>query len=109
MDRYSVQRTPDFAEVGLEPIKPRKGLILAASLVLGPLLSLIVVWLKRSLRDKVEDPEAIERSIGISVYGTVPHSDSESKLSRPINRGRHQPSILALEKDDDDTVESYKA
>lgn len=102
-------RVIDAAAVGFAPIAPRKGRILAVSLVLGLLASFVVIWLIRSLRVRVEHAEVIERALNLPVYATVPHSKIEVKLSKDVRHGRAKLGLLALEHADEDAVESLRS
>lgn len=103
-------RVIDRAVTASRPVAPRKGLILVLSGVLGVLASLVVVWVRRALRVVVEDPQEIERQLGISVYATVPHSKLEGEIARRTSRGGScQGELLALARPDDDAVESLRS
>ncbi|KAI5912967.1 polysaccharide biosynthesis tyrosine autokinase [Thauera sp. 2A1] len=103
-------RVIDGAVTASRPVAPRKALILLLSGVLGVLASLAVVWAKRALRVVVEDPQEIEKELGISVYATVPHSKVEGEIARRAARGAPgQGELLALSRPDDDAVESLRS
>jgi hypothetical protein len=48
---------------------------------------MVVIWVLRSLRVVVEDPEIIESQLGLPVYATVPHSKTEVELHRKARGG----------------------
>lgn len=103
-------RVIDRAVTASRPVAPRKALILLLSGVLGVLASLAVVWAKRALRVVIEDPQEIEKQLGISVYATVPHSKVEGEIARRAARGGPgQGELLALSRPDDDAVESLRS
>lgn len=103
-------RVIDAAVTATRPIAPRTALILLLSAVLGILASLGVTWILRTLRTVVEDPQSIERELGIPVYATVPLSEHELDLNRLTARNKAaKGKILALTHPDDDAVESLRS
>lgn len=101
-------RIIDSAAVSSEPVGIKAPGKLAISFILGLMTSLAVIWLKRSLRVVIEDPEVIESKLGLPVYATIPHSEDEVAL---FSRGRHGKSVgelLAMVKPEDDAIESLR-
>jgi tyrosine-protein kinase Etk/Wzc len=102
-------RIIDVAAVGHEPVGIKAVGILAIALLLGLLVSMLVIWLLRSLRVVVEEPETIENRLGLPVYATVPHSKVEVVLSRKLRAGQGLGELLAINHPDDDAVESLRS
>ncbi|MCB1965439.1 polysaccharide biosynthesis tyrosine autokinase [Accumulibacter sp.] len=99
-------RVIDSAAVAREPVGAKPVVILSIALLLGLLLSMVVIWLLRSLRIVVEDPEIIESQLGLPVYATIPHSKDELELQRTVrSTGR---ALLAVDFPEDDAVESLR-
>lgn len=90
-------------------IAPNANRILGISLVLGLVVSFTIIWLRRTLRVVVEDPEKIENRLGLPVYATVPHSKAEIALSRLIKSGKPDGELLAISNPGDDAVESLRS
>lgn len=94
-------RIVDPAVTAHVPIAPRKPLIMAAyvlaGLVVGVLLALLLHWTKRGVRGSQE----LEQ-IGLPVFATIPQSSL-------INAGSRTSAILALEQPDDLAVESLRS
>jgi tyrosine-protein kinase Etk/Wzc len=101
-------RVIDSAITAAAPVAPRKALILLVSGVLGLLLGLLTVWIVRNLRVTVEDPDQIEKDLGLPVYATVPRSTAEAKLARSPSAGSGG-RLLAVVEPDDDAVESLRS
>ncbi|WP_300318774.1 polysaccharide biosynthesis tyrosine autokinase [Accumulibacter sp.] len=99
-------RVIDPAAVAREPVGAKPVAILGIALLLGVLLSMVVIWLLRSLRVVVEDPDIIESQLGLPVYATVPHSKIELDLHRKARSGIG--GLLAVDYPDDDAVESLR-
>ncbi|MCV2216240.1 polysaccharide biosynthesis tyrosine autokinase [Thauera sp. Sel9] len=102
-------RIIDSAVTALQPIAPRKALIVLLSGVIGTLISLGTVWAIRALRVVVEDPETIERELSLPVYATVPESKAEEEVDRRIKRGKSAGELLAVTHPDDGAVESLRS
>lgn len=57
-----------------KPIKPKKTIIVALSLVVGAFLGVLLALLKNLLRNTVKDPVSLENEVGVSVLATIPRS-----------------------------------
>lgn len=80
-----------------EPAKPRTALIAALALVLGGMLGVMAVFLKRALREGVEDPAEVEQQLGLPTYAAVPFSEEERKLDRQRRRrAKHSGESVGL-------------
>ncbi|WP_374244435.1 polysaccharide biosynthesis tyrosine autokinase [Zoogloea sp.] len=101
-------RIVDAAAAASEPIGMKKSAVLAVALLLGLIASLVVVWVKRSLRVVVEDPETIEAKLGLPVYATIPHSNDEVSISRRVKGKAASGELLAVAKPEDDAIESLR-
>jgi tyrosine-protein kinase Etk/Wzc len=106
-------RIIDYAMLPTEPIKPKKALISALSLILGLILGIALTFIRKALRTGVEDPDLIEKKLHIPVYASIPHSIDQEKLSKKIKRNYAQksndPLILAVKNKDDLAVESLRS
>lgn len=101
-------RIIDAAQVSIKPVSPKGVLILAVSLLLGLLISIVLIWAIRSLRVLVEDPDKLEKQLGLPVYATIPHSSSEVTLARESKSGKRKGELLAIDFPEDDAVESLR-
>lgn len=102
-------RVIDPAAVARQPIGAKPLAILSIAILLGLVVSLITIWLLRTLRVVVEDPETIEAQLGLPVYATVPHSKSELALDRRLKKGEGMGELLAVKFPEDDAVESLRS
>ncbi|AWI82176.1 capsular biosynthesis protein [Parazoarcus communis] len=103
-------RVIDTAITSRLPVKPKPKVVLALALVLGVAGALGLIWLRKMMRVVVEDPEKIEKGLGLPVYATVPHSAAEVALARRV-KAQKQPvsALLALETPEDDAIESLRS
>ena len=106
-------RIIDYAILPTLPIKPKKALIIAFSLISGLILGIALAFIRKALRSGVEDPDLIEKKLHIPVYASIPHSIDQEKLSKKIKRNYAQksndPLILAVQNKDDLAVESLRS
>ena len=105
-------RIIDRAESAPVPIKPKKPLIVALSLVLGLMVGVGAVLLRAAFRQGVETPAQIEEA-GLPVYATIPLSEKQSSISLALNDmlGRPVPekSLLAVADPNDQAVEALRS
>ncbi|MCB1766319.1 MAG: polysaccharide biosynthesis tyrosine autokinase [Candidatus Competibacteraceae bacterium] len=103
-------RIVDVAVALDEPVKPRKALVLAVALLLGLVVGLGLVFLRRQLQVTVDDPDQIEHRLGLPVYASIPHSKREVAIARVLKRHRgDEGQLLAIVDPEDDAVESLRS
>jgi tyrosine-protein kinase Etk/Wzc len=102
-------RIIDRAMPTTEPIKPRKTLLWALSLILGLMAGSVLVLLKRLWDKGVEDPARIEQRFGLPVYATVPHSGKQDGLYKQIRKKKSGMFVLAHIEKGDHAVESFRS
>ena len=109
---------------------PEKMKILATYTGAGLALGLGLAFLLFKLRSVVETAEEIERSLGLPVYGTIPHCSQQKAFVKTLDRlkGRRSrisrlfsrevrpdtnnamtPFVVALEHPDDQVVETFRS
>ena len=101
-------RVVDHAAIPYEPVKPKKALILVISLLLGGFLGTITAFIKKALSGGVEDPDLVEKHIGIPVYAVIAHSKNQETLDKQIKKGSRQLSVLAESHQEDPAIESLR-
>lgn len=101
-------RIIDSAAAAREPVGMKKPAALAIAGLLGLIASLALVWVKRSLRVMVEQPETIEAKLGLPVYATIPHSSDEVEIEKRAKGGKGPGELLAVSKPEDDAIESLR-
>lgn len=100
-------RILDQAAVSRQAVGMKAPAVLAVAALLGLITSLGVVWIIRSLRVVVEDPETIETQLGLPVYATIPHSPEEAAIVRRA-KGSKAGELLAIRNPEDDAIESLR-
>ncbi len=74
-------RIIDYATAHLNPIKPKKRLVLILSLILGAVVSVIILIILRVFRQGVSDPDVVEEAMGSPVYAVVPFGGNARESS----------------------------
>jgi len=101
-------RIIDSPIVGKNPIGLPPPAIVSIALIIGLLLSALIIWILRSMRVVVENPDVIEGKLGLPVYATIPYSESEIFISKDAEKKGSAPSLLAIAKPEDDAIESIR-
>ena len=108
-------RIIDNAETANAPVAPKKTLIIAASLLLGLIVSVGLVLLKALLHHGIENPEQLEE-LGMNVYASVPLSEWQRKkdteaLARRGHKVKTDPheTLLALGNPTDLSIEAIRS
>jgi tyrosine-protein kinase Etk/Wzc len=98
-------RIVDTALQPVEPIKPRKLIILALSIIVGGFVGLLLALLRNMLYSGVRDSSQIERELDLAVYGAIPRSEYQPSK---ISRRKHLP-VLAITHGDDMSIEGLRS
>ena len=93
------------------PSKPKKLLIVSAASLLGVILGTGFVLMRRNMFKGIVDPDQIERSFQLPVYGLVPLSPEQLALEKrgPVRGGTRLREVLANARPKDLTVESLRS
>ncbi|PHQ14451.1 polysaccharide biosynthesis tyrosine autokinase [Marinobacter profundi] len=91
------------------PVKPKRGMIAAAALLLGGMIGTAIVLVRAMLNRGIENPDDIEK-LGLPVYATVPLSDTQADMAKK-KRNRQEPTsgLLAVVNPADLAVESLRS
>lgn len=93
-----------------DPIKPKKGLIEIASIVLGLIVGMLFVFTRKMLLVGIEDPDAIESKIGLPMLGAVPLNAVQLRWDSVLKRNSGaRREILARSLPKDPAVEALRS
>lgn len=106
-------RLVDSADADLiKPLKPKKVLIVLVATLLGGLIAVIFVLVRRALNRGLESPEAIEQ-LGLPVYASIPFSalqkNEEEKNSKASKLGKAGSTLLAVKHPTDLAIEALRS
>lgn len=92
-------RIIDRAERPTRPAKPKKGLTLVLSVMLGFMAGVVVVFVRVALKHGVQDPGAVERALGIANYAVIPFTGAERKQWLRKDGGTRKVLVLSAPQD----------
>lgn len=90
MQALSVQRGGTVGDISLidaawrpsSPVKPKRALIIAASVLLGLTISALTLFARRRLFRGIDDPKLVERRLSLPMFGSIFYSEYEALTSR---------------------------
>ncbi len=98
----------DSAAAHNKPVKPNKKLILILGPLLGAIMAMLFILLRRLLNDKIESPDKLEAAFGIPVYATVPIPYKVGITGAIKGSSVKQKSLLDIGTDFSPAVESLR-
>lgn len=108
-------RIVDHAETAGSPVAPKKLLLIAASMILGLVISVGYILLKALFHHGIDRPDQLEE-LGMSVYASVPLSEWQRKkdaeaLAKRNVQGKTDPhnTLLALGNPTDLSIEAIRS
>ncbi|MGF1612731.1 MAG: polysaccharide biosynthesis tyrosine autokinase [Gammaproteobacteria bacterium] len=101
-------RILDRAYVPIDPVKPRKGLTLIIALLLGLFTGTMIAFVRRALTHATDDPDQLERQLGLPVYASIPHSRIASHQGK-LRRHGQPPQLLSMVDKRDYALESLRS
>lgn len=107
--KIGTARLIDQAVVPEQPVKPKRLLIIPASLLLGLFLGVMAALIRKSLRGAIDSPKMIEDATGLQVYATILESKHQEALTRKIQAKAAGQFILAEAHPDDLSIESMRS
>lgn len=101
-------RIIDTAVIPVHPIKPKRLIILALSIIVGGFLGILLALGRNLMRRGIHSAEEIEALFGLPVYATVPRSPIQENRVKILKRHTKIP-ILAMNNSDDISIESLRS
>lgn len=101
-------RIVDTAVVPIEPIKPKKLIVLILSLFVGGFIGILLALLKNMMRSGIKDAAQIENELDLPVYATVPRSVIQERRIKLLKKKKNIP-ILAVKDSSDIAIESLRS
>ncbi|MEH6458135.1 MAG: polysaccharide biosynthesis tyrosine autokinase [Cocleimonas sp.] len=99
----------DVADIDTGFVRPKRRMILAIGMLLGTMLGVGIVLLKKLFDRNVTDPEKLEQATGISVYATIPVSKNVKLTGGFKGKNRKQKSLLAIDNKNDQAIEGLRS
>lgn len=106
-------RILDQASYPTAPLKIKTSSIILASLILGLMTGVSIVFVRHVLSPVIEDPDVVERALGIPVFAIISYSQkqmSHTKLAaRNLQYANSNPYLLALKHPKDFSIEGLRS
>lgn len=102
-------RVIDKAVKPIKPIKPKKMLVLLLSLVLGGMLGVGLVLLKKLLSSGVKNASHIETQTGLPVLANIPRSEIQRGFFKNLDRKKRLHNLLYVEEPEDMAIEALRS
>jgi tyrosine-protein kinase Etk/Wzc len=101
----------DQATVPVEPVKPKKPLIIGGALISGLFLGIFFALLRKSMHATINSPKIIERHLNLPICAIVPHSEKQLKLTKFLKKKKPASMFktLATHFPQDFAVESLRS
>ena len=107
--KIGTSRIIDEAVVPEEPVKPRRMLISLVSLMLGLILGVAAVFVRKAMRGAIDSPQAVEEATGLQVYATILESKNQEALAQKIQAKEAGRFVLAESHADDLAIEGLRS
>ncbi|EPN6553038.1 polysaccharide biosynthesis tyrosine autokinase [Acinetobacter baumannii] len=101
-------RIIDTAVEPINPIKPKKLIVLTLAIFIGGFIGILIALLRNMLRTGVKDSTQIENDLNLPVYATVPRSPIQETRMNILKKKKSIP-ILAVKSSDDIAIESLRS
>lgn len=101
-------RIIDTAAEPIEPIKPRKLIILILSIFVGGFVGVLIALLRNLMHTGIKDSTQIENELDLPVYATVPRSPIQESRIQILKKKKSIP-ILAVKNSNDIAIESLRS
>lgn len=103
-------RIVDAAAIPYDPVGLNGAPVIAIILAAGTLSGIGAALLRKCLLSgAVEDPDTIEKQLGLPVYAVVPHSAKQDKLSRRRRLSGMKRAVLSARDTEDFAIESVRS
>lgn len=95
------------------PIPVKKKIIILGSFILGLVVSLVIIFLRHMLSPAIEDPDVVERILGVAVAAIIPYSEKQVSYNKKIKRNKlyanTNPFLLSNEDPNDMSIEGIRS
>ncbi len=106
-------RVLSAASYPISRIPVKKRMIIFASIVFGLMTSLAIIFIRHVLSPRIEDPDVVERALGISVSAIIPCSTKQLTYNKQVKRDKlyanTKPFLLARENPHDLSIEGIRS
>lgn len=101
-------RLIDEAYLPEHPVAPKRPLVLAIALLLGLVLGIALVLLRKAMHGAIESVEQVEQLTGLPVFASVPHSEQQIAITSDLQKQK-KTQLLAQSHPTEPTIESLRS
>jgi len=101
-------RIVDTASLPRVPSRPNVLTIVSAHVLAAFLLGVAILLLRRLLLGAIDDPETVEKRVGLPIFAAIPHSRLQARMGRS-RQGADNLSVLAHTDAGDIAMESVRS
>lgn len=102
-------RLLDVAEAPLNPVRPRRAMIIGMAAMLGLVLGILGAFIRKNLFGGIDDPHEIEQRLGMTVSAAIPLSDQQIALYSQVQGKVKKVLVLAHVDPTDLAIESLRS
>lgn len=102
-------RIIDYPMVPTQKSKPKAMLAVAVSLLVGGVLGIGYIFIRKALLRGVDNPDEVERLLGLPTYAAIPYTVKQKRLTQALVRQQAQQSILAESEPDNVAIEALRS
>ena len=102
-------RIIDYPMVPDQRSKPNSAMVLAVSVLLGSALGIGSIFLRKALFRGVDNPDEVERLLGLPTYAAIPYTTSQKRLADALKRKKKEQQILAETEPDNVAIEAMRS
>ena len=106
--KLSNVRLVDAPMLPERPVSPNRPKVISIALLLGLFLGVVVAFVKKALHAGIDEPEEVEKMLGVPVYATIPHSKMQKELFEQVTRKSPKLPLLAKISSMDVAVEALR-
>jgi tyrosine-protein kinase Etk/Wzc len=102
-------RIIDYPMVPNKKSKPDSVLVIAISLLIGGALGIGYIFIRKALFRGVDNPDEVERLLGLPTYAAIPYTVSQKRLVTALQRKQTEQQILAETEPDNVAIEALRS
>ncbi|EIT69067.1 polysaccharide biosynthesis tyrosine autokinase [Hydrocarboniphaga effusa] len=102
-------RIVDYPMIPSKKSKPQGVLVGALCLGFGGVIGIVYIFLRKALLRGVDNPDEVERLLGLSTYAAIPYTASQKRLAQALLRKQTQQQILAETEPDNIAIEALRS
>lgn len=102
-------RIIDYPLIPFEKAKPKALIVLALSFVLGGIIGIVALFVRKALFHGVSRPDEIESMLGLHTYAAIPFAPQQKRLAQALLKKQIGNHILAITDPNDISIEALRS